>query len=129
LRERAAEFSDVDKVIEDLKRARLLDDGSYAENRARSLLSAGKLGPRGAVARLRAKGIDGATAAKAVETALGDSSEEALAVKALAGRRYGPDASDKENARAARFLLGRGFGGALVSRILRLRTEVEFGDE
>jgi regulatory protein len=128
LRERAAEPAHVETVLDDMKRLGFLDDRSFATNRARSLLAGGRLGPRGVVSRLRAKGVNGDTAEKAMKEAMGDTSEDSLAIRALGGRPHGPKATEKENARAARFLLSRGFSGSTVTRVLRLDTEVDFSE-
>jgi len=128
LRQRASDPTQVESVIEAMKRLGFLDDRSFALSRAQSLLASGRLGPRGAVARLLSKGVDRVTAEKAVGEALGDSTEESLAIRALAGRRYGPGATEKENARAARFLASRGFLGSTIGRVLALRDEVDFSE-
>lgn len=110
-----------------------LDDGAYARARARALTAPGRLGPRLAERRLVSAGIPPAAAREAVAAALaevdlpgarglgGEAAEAALA-RALAEKRAGGaplDAlGDRERARLARFLLGRGFSGRVVSLVL-----------
>jgi regulatory protein len=100
-----------------------LDDAAYARARARSLVAPGRLGPRLAARRLEAAGIAAAEARAAVADALaeGGAAEEALC-RALAARRArGADLAaldDRTRRRLARFLLGRGFAGPVVARVL-----------
>ena len=113
-----------------LSRLGYLDDAAYARARARGLLAPCRLGPKLAERRLLQAGIAPDAAREAVVAALaeadpagrgGEAAEAALA-RLLAERRAGGAAlealPDRERARLARFLLGRGFSGRAVSRVL-----------
>lgn len=128
---RQAEIPDteVETVIQEMSRLGYLDDRVYAAGRARSLLENGKNGPRGVDAKLRAKGVAPEVAARAVEEAMSTISEDELARSALRGRTYGPRASAKDNARSARFLVARGFSGAVVARVLQLPDDIDASGE
>lgn len=115
-----------------------LDDAAYARSRARALTAPGRLGPRLAERRLVSAGIPPAAARQAVAAALaevdlpgargGEAAEAALA-RTLAEKRVGGaplDAlGDRERARLARFLLGRGFSGRAVSLVLGLFLDAD----
>lgn len=118
------------EVVAWLLRLGYLDDAAYARDRARSLLVAGRLGPRLAERRLVSAGIAPGAARAAVKVALAEAAPpearggggEAALARALALRRTGGIAPEglaqRELARLARFLLGRGFSGRAVSRAL-----------
>ena len=124
-----AELADeADAVVAWLLRLGYLDDAAFARARARALVSPGRLGPRLAQLRLVAAGIERARAQEAVAAALAEPSDaaggEAGLCRALAERRArtadlaGLD--DRARRRLARFLLGRGFSGTVVMRVLGL---------
>jgi regulatory protein len=105
-----------------------LDDAAFAAGRARTLVGPGRLGPRLAERRLVAAGIEPGRARAAVAAAVADAGaggpggEDALC-RALAERRSGADPGRLDasaRARLARFLLGRGFSGPVVARVLGL---------
>ena len=118
------------EVVAWLLRLGYLDDAAYARTRARSLLAVGRLGPRLAERRLVSAGIAPAAARAAVESALAEAAPpeargggaEAALARALALRRTGGAAPEglaqRDLARLARYLLGRGFSGRAVSRAL-----------
>lgn len=110
----------IDAALARLRDLRFLDDAAYAEARAETLLSRGRFGPAAAEQRLAAEGVVEATAAAAVRAACGPRDERALARECLASRRpaLSPEASPAERARAARFLLGRGFSEETVRDVL-----------
>jgi len=125
---RAGLSSEADEVVAWLFRLGYLDDAAYAGSRARALVAPGRLGPSLAERRLVAAGVDRGRARAAVEGAVaaaagaaGGEGEVALC-RALAERRArtadldGLD--DRARARLGRFLLGRGFSGAAVARVL-----------
>jgi regulatory protein len=128
-----------DEVLEWLARLGYLDDAAYARARARSLLAPGRLGPRLAQRRLVAAGVSEAEAREAVAEALMAAAEarsaesfsgaEAELCRALAERRLrgaSPSSLDeKARARLARFLLGRGFSGRAVARVLGAYVDQE----
>ena len=104
-----------------------LDDARFARVRAESLIARGRLGPRGAAARLAAAGLSREQVQTAVGSAMKDRDELALARAALLRKHPGAVGSDdpKLRARAVRFLLGRGFSGAVVGRALGVEVEGE----
>ena len=125
-----------DEVLAWLRRLGYVDDAAWARARARALLAA-RVGPRRVEVRLRAAGIPGAAARGAVAAALAaqagarpgrEPAELSLCRAALAARLRGADPGgldERARARAARFLLGRGFSGGAVARVLGLREDVD----
>jgi regulatory protein len=116
-----------DAVVEWLRRLGYLDDAAFALAAARSLLTHGRAGPRLAARRLAAAGIAPAAAreviAAAVQDAAADGGGELSLCRALAERRAKrpvADLDDRGRRRLARFLLGRGFAGPVVARVLGL---------
>lgn len=118
-----------DEVVQWLGRLGYLDDDAWARARARSLVAPGRLGPRLALQRLEAAGIPREKARDAVRTAMREAAsdlgtggeEEAALCRELASRRApgglaGLD--DRGLARLSRFLIGRGFSGEAVARVL-----------
>lgn len=127
--------AEADEAVAWLRRLGYLDDAAYARARARSLVAAGRLGPRVAERRLVAEGIGAAEARAAVAAALaGDSGEDPRAAelghcRALAERRARGrglatlDAAERR--RLSRFLLGRGFSGSVVARVLGIYEDLD----
>jgi regulatory protein len=117
---------EADEVVAWLAKLGYLDDAAYAAARARALVAPGRLGPRKAEQRLVAAGIDRGAARSAIASALAEagpgSEGEGARCRALAERRAGPAGlaalDDRGRRRLARFLLGRGFSGSVVSRVL-----------
>jgi regulatory protein len=121
-----------DEVIAWLRRLGYLDDAAYARGHARALLA--RHGPRLVERRLRAAGVDAAEAAAVVASAVqeragelapaaagagAEAAELALCRAALARKLRGADPAGldlRARARAARFLLGRGFSGRVVAQ-------------
>ncbi|HEY7723707.1 MAG TPA: RecX family transcriptional regulator [Anaeromyxobacteraceae bacterium] len=127
--ERAGLGAEAAEVLSWLRRLGYLDDAAWARDRARALLGPGRMGPRGAERRIASAGIPAAEARRAVAEALaeagrgGEAGELALC-RALALRRTGgaePAGQDERaRARLARWLLGRGFSGGVVGRVVGL---------
>jgi len=125
---------EAEAVVAWLLRLGYLDDAAWARATARSLTRPGRLGPRAAERRLVEAGVSPAGAREAVAEALGqaprgsDPAEVALC-RALAERRApGPalgGLDDRGRARLARFLLGRGFSGEAIQRVLGLRADAD----
>jgi regulatory protein len=124
-----AELADVaDEVVGWLRALGYLDDAAYARARARSLVAHGRAGPRLAERRLQAAGIPASNARAAVAGALeevaasgGEPAEVALCRALLLRKLRGADPGgldDRDRRRLSRFLLGRGFSGSVVSRVL-----------
>jgi regulatory protein len=118
--------AEADEVVAWLLRLGYLDDAAYARARARALVAPGKYGPKAAERRLRTAGIGAAPAKAAVEVALAEAGEgaggEAALCRVLAERRAGTAElaalDDRARSRLARFLMGRGFSGSVVARVL-----------
>jgi regulatory protein len=122
--ERAGHGDVAAEVLAWLRRLGYVDDAAFARGRARSLLGAGRAGPRLAERRLVVAGIPRAEARRAVAEAVTQAGDEPALCRAALARKLGaarPDDLDaKGRARAARFLLGRGFSPEVVARVLRL---------
>lgn len=98
-----------------------VDDTRFAQARAASLLSGGKLGPAAVLQRLEAHGLGEGTARQALAQVSGELDYDALATaravlekRGLLGRPLEP----KARARAARLLASRGFSEDVVHRLL-----------
>jgi regulatory protein len=124
---RAELAAEADETVAWLARLGYLDDAAYARARARGLVTGGRAGPRLAERRLRSAGIAEGAAREAIRAALeeatgvGGGSAEVALCQALAERRAkGPVAALDARARArlARWLLGRGFAGPVVARVV-----------
>jgi regulatory protein len=121
---RAELAAEADAVIAWLLGLGYLDDAAYARARARALVARGRVGPRLAERRLVAEGIERGRARAEIGAALAEAGAdgEADLCRALAERRAGSaDLAALETparARLSRFLLGRGFSGAVVARVL-----------
>ncbi|BDG04885.1 regulatory protein RecX [Anaeromyxobacter oryzae] len=123
---------EADAVMAWLRGLGYLDDAAYARARARGLVSRGA-GPRLAERRLVAEGIGPAAARDAIAAAMtGDGETDRRAAelelcRALAARRSRgvalEDLDDRGRRRLARFLLGRGFAGSVVSAVLGVYTD------
>ncbi|MGC4121699.1 MAG: regulatory protein RecX [Myxococcales bacterium] len=116
---------EIDQAMARLKELRYLDDEALAESRAESLVQSERKGPRLAVRKLEAAGIEEEKAEAAVESAKGGASERELALKALEKRRppVGPDTPRDERFKAARWLAARGFSEETIRAVLRLDEE------
>lgn len=116
------EERDVEAAIARLKELRYLDDPSFARSKAGSMLEEERKGPKLAVYKLEAAGIEERQAETAVEQAKEGKSERELAERALRGRRpaLAEDAPRAERIKAARWLVGRGFSEEIARELLRL---------
>jgi regulatory protein len=125
---RAELSAEADDTVAWLSRLGYLDDAAFARARARGLIADGKAGPRLAERRLRAAGIPEGAAREAVREALqeaagaGGGNAEVAHCRALAERRVKGVAltalDERARARLARWLLGRGFAGPVVARVV-----------
>ncbi len=128
---RAGLDAESDEVVAWLVKLAYLDDAAFARARAGALLAPGRLGPGLAERRIEAAGIPHATAHAAVGGALaeaeGHGGGEVALCRTLAERRTGGRAlaalDERERARLARFLLGRGFSGSAIARVLGFQEE------
>ena len=109
----------IEDVVAKMKRLGFVDDERTAAARARSLRASGT-SARGAMMKLKQKGIDGALAARALaavdETESGDGREAELAAARAYVRRRKLDAKEREKALAA--LARRGFSFDVAKRAL-----------
>jgi len=120
--------AEADETVAWLMRLGYLDDAAFARARARGLVTGGRAGPRLVERRLRAAGIVDAAARDAIREAMQEATgergvpAEVALCRALAARRVkGGDVGgleDKARSRLARWLLGRGFAGPVVARVV-----------
>lgn len=106
---------ELDALLDDLVRRKLLSEERFAEARAHVLSR--KFGAARIERDLRARGVSVEQAASATRESRATEFERARGVWQ---RKFGTPATDlKERARQARFLLSRGFSTDVVKRILR----------
>jgi regulatory protein len=131
---RADLAAEAGEVVAWLTGLRYLDDEAYARARARGLTAPGRLGPRAAERRLLQAGVAPSSARGAVAAALAEApGGEAdrcreLATRRARGRPLG-ELDERGRARLARFLLARGFSGAVVARTLGGFEDRELGSD
>lgn len=106
---------DLETLLEDLQRRKLLSDERYAESRAHALSR--KFGAARIAHELRAKGLDKGLAARAAETARATEIERARQVWLRKFRN--PPESREERARQMRFLQSRGFSFDAIRAVVR----------
>jgi regulatory protein len=105
----------VDAVLDELAALGFLSDDRFAKSVVRQ--KSGGYSKRAIGAALKAKGVSGDAASEALASA--DIDDQAALV-ALWRRRFGkPPADDREMARQARFLQGRGFSLSAIFKLLR----------
>lgn len=111
----AAEGEDVEPLLDDLVQRGWLSDARFAEQSIRS--RSRRFGPLKLAQQLRAKGIDEETIARGFRRA---AEEGASSVEGVWRTRFhAAPADERERARQARFLQGRGFPLEDVMRFLR----------
>jgi regulatory protein len=108
---------EADDVVEELRRRGLLDDGRFAEERARVLAERGK-GDAAIRFDLERAGVERAV----VEDALAELEPEAERAAALVGRRGATSAT-------ARLLASRGFDEAVVEALVAPEPRTALGYE
>ncbi len=111
----AAEGDDVDALLDELVSRGWLSDTRFAEQSIRA--KARRFGPLKLAQQLRAKGIDEETIARGFRAAAGDGASSVAGVWRT--RFHAAPADEREFARQARFLQGRGFPLEDVVRFLR----------
>jgi regulatory protein len=116
LARREVETAEIEAIVRRLYRYRYLDDERFADAMARRAQRRG-YGSRRVRADLKGKGIAKALIDEVVGTTFVD--ERELARRALSRRYKTAPEDDKTRARAARFLLQRGFPQRLVLAILK----------
>jgi regulatory protein len=117
--EEGEDRADVDAVLDDLQRRKLLSDERFAASLVRTR------GPRYGAARLKldlkARGVPAAIAAEALDQLGGCAGgSEVDRARAVWSRRFGAaPQSLAERARQARFLEARGFSSEVIRQVLR----------
>ncbi|QWT46942.1 recombination regulator RecX [Azospira inquinata] len=105
---------ELELLLDELEKARLLANDRYAEQRV--TVRGGRYGNARLAGELRSQGVDDTTIANALAQA-GDETERALAVWR---KKFGSLPQDaQERAKQARFLAGRGFGSPTIRRVLQ----------
>lgn len=115
-----------ERVLDRFTEVGLVDDAAYAEILVRSRHAERKLSRRALAQELRRKGVDDEIAREALEQV--DDEEEELAARALARKKLAATRGlDREvRLRRAYGALGRkGYGGSLVSRVVREELAAE----
>jgi SOS response regulatory protein OraA/RecX len=118
-----------ERVLDRFTEVGLVDDAAYAEVLVRSRHAERGLSRRALAMELRKRGVDETTAAVALEQV--DEGDEEQAARALARRRLAATRGlDRETRlRRAYAALGRkGYGGGLVSRVVREELAAEGAD-
>lgn len=104
----------VEALLDELKRRDLLSDERYVEARLRA--RAARLGDARLAYELRTQGV----CEELVDAALAASEDELSRAQRVWQRKFGDKAADAtERARQMRFLLGRGFSGETIRRVVR----------
>jgi regulatory protein len=117
--EEGKDGAEVETLLNDLERRKLLSDRRYAEARAHSLSS--RYGRARIVHELRRQGIADATIAPISAELKGS---ELARAQAAWHKRFGRLPQDTtERARQFRFLQARGFPAELIFRLLRLEND------
>lgn len=108
------EGEDLAAVLDELAAKGWLSDARFAEVSIRS--KARRFGPRKLAHDLRAKGVDDEAIAAGMRAA---GTDGVASIEAIWRSRFrAPAANDREKARQARFLIGRGFASGEVFRFL-----------
>lgn len=120
---KGASPAQINETITRLSDLRYLNDGAYAERWIETCLARRPMGRERLEAELLFKGVSEAVADRAIQEALRDLDEDALARRALAvirrpGRRLTP-------AQSVRLLRQRGFEEETIDRMLGDRTRHE----
>jgi regulatory protein len=125
LRDKGASLAQVKQTIGRLTDLRYLDDRAYAERWVASRMARQPMGRERLKSELQAKGIAESTADEAIGKVLQEVSEEVLALRVLRvtqrrGRRLSP-------VQARQVLRRRGFEEEVISRMIRISSEIEDG--
>lgn len=119
-----------DRVLDRFTEVGLVDDAAYAEILVRSRHTERGLSRRALAQELRRRGVDDETAQEALEQV--DDADEEVAARALARKKLRATRGlDREvRLRRAYGALGRrGYGGSLVSRVVREELDAEGADD
>lgn len=108
------EADDIATLLDQLERENLLSNARYAESLAHS--RAGRHGSLRLKSELREKGVPEGILAEVVSQARDG---DLAAARAVWSKKFGePPADARERAKQQRFLLGRGFPGEIVRRVV-----------
>ncbi|MBN2438421.1 MAG: regulatory protein RecX [Deltaproteobacteria bacterium] len=123
----------VEEVLRRCRELGYLNDEAFARQRARLLAISRLAGDRRIALDLREKGIDAGLSARVIAEVRGELGEEEAAGRLLRKKIRGrPVAAlnDREKARLARGLMGRGFPTGLILKVLKKTEEEGFhGDD
>ncbi|HWF10153.1 MAG TPA: regulatory protein RecX [Bryobacteraceae bacterium] len=128
LRQRAAQPSDIDRIVARLEDHGYLNDRRFADSYAAARVEKDGFGRIRVLQDLRAHRVSGALAEQAVEQAVGDKSEAEL-IDAFIERRMpaaisdGPIEDDRKLAAAYRKLRRAGFGSGAILTALKRRAQ------
>jgi regulatory protein len=118
---RELEQTAVDEEVATLERVGLLDDAALAETLVRTLVERKALGRTAIAAELRRRRIDETLAAVALDAVDPEQEDDrALEVARARARQLGGLDPQTAERRLAAYLMRRGYGGAVVSRVSRL---------
>jgi regulatory protein len=131
---RAGGFADavVERVIRRCRELGYLNDEAFARQRARVLAVSRLAGDRRIALDLRERGIDAGLSARVIAEVRGELGEEEAAKRLLRKKIRGrPVAAltEREKARLARGLMGKGFPTGLILKTLKKTEEEGFHDD
>lgn len=124
LRQRGHDDAVIDPVLDRFEQQGLVDDREFATLWVEQAVRRRPVGRTWLWSRLRQQGVDASIASEAVDRVLDSEDEVEAARRALAKRRFDLE-DDSVRMKAMRFLKQRGFGGAVVSAVIR---EARAGD-
>ena len=131
----AGGFADaaVERAVGRCRELGYLNDAAFARQRARALAVGRLAGDRRIALDLRERGIDPELSARAIAEVRGELGEEEAARRLIRKRTGGRPVvalDDREKARVARGLMGKGFPAGLILKILKTTEEEGFhGDD
>ena len=112
----AESAEEIERLLDDLCARRLLSDERYVEMRMNA--RSARFGNARLAHELRTQGIAG----ELVDTALNETTDELSRAREVWQRKFGALADTQDasgRARQIRFLMGRGFSGETIRRVLR----------
>lgn len=108
----------IDDIVIKLKRQRLIDDQLFAERYVTSILQGKAVGPRWLQHKLRQRGVASNISNKVIEAVFTNGRERAIAEQALTTWQRLHPASQTDQAKITRFLMGRGFSYEVITQVL-----------
>ncbi|MDZ7316863.1 MAG: RecX family transcriptional regulator [candidate division KSB1 bacterium] len=120
LRQAGFQSAEIDWVLQELERLKLIDDGDFARLYARTRMAARPVGALALKLELKQRGVPEPEIVAALQEAYGEKSEAELARELAAKQKKKQLRLDEEKAksRTADFLLRHGFGYDLVQEII-----------